>query len=192
MPYLDKITLCEGIINYTFHDKRLCCEALKMTGNDINWPNRASISSTNERLARLGDTKAASVLCHQWWKITNLSTGKPILFSDILALNLARYLGKRNLSVCNHDRKFRPYWSSAWLRPVRHPEPGHDHSLSEVDGNYSPSYPRSCVFGPRRSRHADCYGSVGRRSSNTPHGNVYILLGFNCLSKTCYGPVDMP
>lgn len=98
IPYLDNITRCETIINYTFHDKRLCCEALKMTGNDINWPNRNAISTTNGKLAVLGDIRVAAELCRRWCTNTSLPRGESEPVHELLDVHT--FLGIWEGSIC--------------------------------------------------------------------------------------------
>lgn len=69
-----KTKSCQSIIQYTFNDKLLLCQALQTSGNPIIWRNIWTPVPKNTRLAVYGDAAFNKALCHMWFS-TELNKG---------------------------------------------------------------------------------------------------------------------
>jgi dsRNA-specific ribonuclease len=64
-----KIQSCESIIDYTFNDKCLLCEALQTAGagTPMYWHGAWTTVPKNTRLAVYGDVVLNMILCRLWY-----------------------------------------------------------------------------------------------------------------------------
>ena len=64
----DKLKQCEDIISYQFNDRDLCWEALNVAGSGVTQSGERTFPNGNKRLAVLGDSVLATVLCEPWYR----------------------------------------------------------------------------------------------------------------------------
>ena len=62
-----KVDLCEALLEYSFNDKKLLCEALQTSGEVIVWGNTIVKIPNNTRLAIYGDLALSKALCGLWY-----------------------------------------------------------------------------------------------------------------------------